>query len=944
MKLRTISRTLASISIMAVLIFGIAAYHITQQLRIANKEAIQTYKIQEKISGSRTLLFEYLLFHNERARAQWWSIYDEMGRLLLPSSFNNPGERILLEKILRNYSLIDDIFTQLVINYEKGRLSKEETPFLKELEPRLVSQLVLQTQEMNYSVFELAGLCRRETQFYQQQTIFLSLILLTVLGIVVILNSILLARRVVGPISKLHQGAEIIGSGNLDYRIDIFSKDEIGQLALSFNQMVEDLKKQRAQLVGKAYVDSIIASMIDTLIVIDPAGKIKTINKATCDLLGYSEAELIGKDVSLIFTEEEEEEEERFFKGKGLKELIEQGSMHNVEMTYLTKSGEKIPVSFSGSVMREREGKLVGVVGVARDMRQVLKFISDLEKSKKELAEWSKTLEKKVEERTKDLTAAQEASLNIMEDITEANLDLKKTKEELELQSWGLTKANEGIKVLYKELKNTNAQLSKLTQTITTERNRLESILKSMAEAVLVVDEYRSIILSNPIAEILLGVRNEEMIGKSIDSAILQEDIRLLFNTFMSQQNEYLIRELKLTSPKDGIARIIKANITKMHDYLGNLVGAVIVFHDITKEKEVDRLKTEFISITSHELRTPLATIKNTITLLLNSATGPINDNQRKFLDMARRNIDRLAALINNLLDLSKIESGKMELTRSEVDINAIAEEVTAAFSSLAKDKKVELKAELDNGLTRISADKDKIFQVVNNLISNALKFTQPQGSVTIRTSVYASDKNYVQVSIRDTGIGIDKKDFDKLFQRFQQLDSALSRKTTGTGLGLVISKQIIELHGGKIWVDSEPGKGSIFSFILPVTHLDEKMGKKILVIDDEQDLCETVKAQLEANNFKVSTAQNGQEGLDKAKSYEPDLIILDLMMPVMDGFEVYKMLKKDSKTTSIPVIVLTALKQEDAAKKALLMGVEGYMVKPFEQEALLFTIREFLK
>jgi len=484
----------------------------------------------------------------------------------------------------------------------------------------------------------------------------------------------------------------------------------------------------------------------------------------------------------------------------------------------------------------------------------------------------------------------------------------------------------------------------KIKQTITNERNRLESILNSMIGATLVVDINKNVVLANPTAEIFLGVKNEDILGKKLDSTIPQEEIKLLFNAFISQQGEYLVKEVNITNPKDGITRIIKANLAKVHDYLGNITGSVLMFYDITKEKEVDRLKTEFISITSHELRTPLATIKNTITLLLNKATGPINDNQRKFIDMAKRNIDRLAALINNLLDLSKIESGKMELTRSEVDINAIAEEVAAAFASLAGDKKVELKVELDKNLNRISADKDKIFQVVNNLVSNALKFTQPEGAITVRTSVYGSDKNYVQISVKDTGIGIDKNDFDKLFQRFQQLDSVLTRKTTGTGLGLAISKQIIELHGGKIWVDSEPGKGSAFSFILPVIHSEEKMGKKILVIDDEQDLCETVKAQLESNNFKVATAKDGPEGLNKVKEYKPDLIILDLMMPGMDGFEVCKRLKKDTKTALIPIIVLTALEQEDAAKKALSMGAEGYMVKPFEQEALLFTIREFLK
>lgn len=484
----------------------------------------------------------------------------------------------------------------------------------------------------------------------------------------------------------------------------------------------------------------------------------------------------------------------------------------------------------------------------------------------------------------------------------------------------------------------------RIRQTITNERNRLEAILNSMIGATLVVDTEGNIVLANPTAEILLGVKNEDILGKSVNSAILQDEIRLLFNTFMSQQSEYLIKETSIANPKDGITRFIKANLARVHDYMGKITGSVLMFYDITKEKEVDRLKTEFISITSHELRTPLATIKNAVTLIARGATGDLSDNQRKFLDIAKRNIDRLSALINDLLDLSKIESGRLELVKSEININAIVEEVVNAFSTLAIDKKVGLQSGIDRDLGKITADHDKIFQVINNLVSNALKFTEPGGAVTVSTSIYGTDKNYVQVSVRDTGIGIDKKDFDKLFKRFQQLDSVLTRKVTGTGLGLAISKQIIELHGGKIWVDSEPGKGSIFSFILPVVHLEEKMEKKILIIDDEQDLCETVKAQLESNNFKVATAKDGPEGLDKVKEYKPDLIILDLMMPGMDGFEVCRRLKKDTKTASIPVIVLTALDQEDAAKKALSMGAEGYMVKPFEQDALLFTIREFLK
>lgn len=484
----------------------------------------------------------------------------------------------------------------------------------------------------------------------------------------------------------------------------------------------------------------------------------------------------------------------------------------------------------------------------------------------------------------------------------------------------------------------------RIKQAITHERNQLESILKSITGALLVIDEERQILLMNPVTEIFLGIKQEEVLGRDLNEVISQDEIKELFHIIRAQRSEFFSKEIQITNPKDGITRVVKANLAKVRDHLGEIVGTVLVLNDITKEKEVDRMKTEFISTTSHELRTPLATIKNAITLIFTEAAGTINENQRKFLDIAKRNIDRLSALINSLLDLSKIESGKIELKKSSININEIAEEVVAAFELLAKDKKIELKTELNKSLQKIIADRDKLYQVLNNLLSNALKFTESGGTVTISTSLYGSDKNFIQVSVKDTGIGIDKKDFEKLFQRFQQLKSGLTRKFGGAGLGLAISKQIINFHGGRIWVESEIGKGSVFSFILPVTYWGEKMLKKILIIDDEVDLCETIKAQLETNNFNVSTAYSGQEGLDKIKDYKPDLVILDLMMPVMDGFEVCKRLKKDTQTSFIPVVVLTALEQEDAAKKALSMGAEGYLVKPFEQESLLFTIREFLK
>jgi PAS domain S-box-containing protein len=485
----------------------------------------------------------------------------------------------------------------------------------------------------------------------------------------------------------------------------------------------------------------------------------------------------------------------------------------------------------------------------------------------------------------------------------------------------------------------------RIKQAITNERNRLESILQSITGAVLVVDRNRNILLANPVTEIFLGVREEDILGKELNAAISQEEVRALFDTFASQKSEYLVKELQIRNPRDGTTRTVKANLAKVHDYLGNIIGSVLILYDITKEKEVDRMKTEFIATTSHELRTPLASIKEAISLIFDRTAGPVNEKQHKFLDIAKRNIDRLSGLINSLLDLSKIESGKMELSRTSVELNRIIQDGIAAFGTWITDKKIRIETKLAKELPQIQADLDKISQVFSNLVSNAIKFMPQGGIITVTTGFYGSDKNFVEVDVQDTGIGIDKKDFDKLFQKFQQLDSSLTRKIGGAGLGLTISKQIVELHGGKIWAESELGKGSKFSFILPVAYEEEKMErKKILVIDDEIDLCTTVKARLEANNFNVSYALSGKEGLDKVKEARPDLVILDLMMPVMDGFEVCKQLKKNTQTSSVPVVVLTALDQEDAAKRALSVGADGYLVKPFEQESLLFTIREFLK
>jgi signal transduction histidine kinase len=252
------------------------------------------------------------------------------------------------------------------------------------------------------------------------------------------------------------------------------------------------------------------------------------------------------------------------------------------------------------------------------------------------------------------------------------------------------------------------------------------------------------------------------------------------------------------------------------------LIGKVNVFLKIYNQRksveEAMAVKSQFLSTISHELRTPLTAIKEGIRLVYCEASGKINEEQKELLGIAQRNVDRLARLINDVLDFQKLEAGKMNFELDQNNINEVVEEIRETVTCIAAEKGLDVFTELALDLPLFSFDRDKITQVLTNLLNNAIKFTE-QGSITISTT---KTDHSIEVSIQDTGPGIVKEDISKLFQEFEQLDEK-DRKTGGTGLGLAISRQIIKNHNGKIWAESEFGKGTRFSFILPVTKTNEQ-------------------------------------------------------------------------------------------------------------------------
>lgn len=289
-----------------------------------------------------------------------------------------------------------------------------------------------------------------------------------------------------------------------------------------------------------------------------------------------------------------------------------------------------------------------------------------------------------------------------------------------------------------------------------------------------------------------------------------------------------------------------------------------------TKLAKLERLKSEFISIVSHELRTPLTAIKNSLEICLSGKAGEVNAITDKFLNLAKRNVTRLSGIINDLLDLSKVEAGKMDFKFEKSSINTPVEFIKNTFENVAKEKNINLILDKEENLADTYFDNQRIEQVVSNLISNAIKFTEENGTITVKTeNIQQADidksllfgvenpifyDNYVKISVADSGIGIAHEDLHKVFDQFQQIENSLNRKNGGTGLGLPIAKQLIEAHRGFIWVESELNRGTTFSFVIPVLSEKEKF-----LIDLEKDINKAKSASQNILLVMISEKENSQ-------------------------------------------------------------------------------------
>ena len=520
---------------------------------------------------------------------------------------------------------------------------------------------------------------------------------------------------------------------------------------------------------------------------------------------------------------------------------------------------------------------------------------------------------------------------------------------------------------------------------------------------------------------VLANASYAQAIGKSVDEIIGRNDIELGFPKELVlgdaaqgirgfRQDDLAVLDGKtIYNPydpatiADGSTRIFETKKVPVRDKSGKIFGCLGIARDITERKAAEeslkqtnerllqatQLKDEFLASMSHELRTPLNAILGLSEALERELCGPLNQKQTKLIETIRRSGKHLLELINDILDVSKISAGKLTLETTPVAVDYLCKYCISLVKAQADQKQIQIETCIGDRTGLIQADERRMHQVLINLLSNAIKFTPAGGHVQLKvthetmtpphngeneagdpanletetkaTQADHQSSQWLCFSVVDNGIGIAEADRDRLFKPFIQIDSSLARQHTGTGLGLVIAKQIVELHNGFITLDSEPDKGSCFKVYLPYHSAsalpndgestepmaqspEESAAARILLVEDNEDNILTASTYLTAMGYELTVARSGKEAIATAQANCPDIILMDIQMPGMNGLEATELIRKIPQLCNVPIVALTALTMPGDRDKAIAAGADAYLAKPFELETLTNLINRLVE
>lgn len=688
------------------------------------------------------------------------------------------------------------------------------------------------------------------------------------------------------------------------------------------------VQKQQEQALREqlGYNRSLFESSIDLLMATDTLGIIADVNKQMCNVTGYTKEELIGTQLKNYFTDPKRAED-------FIRNILAEEIVKNFELTIKSKDGKETVISCNASTFKDIDKHLQGVFASARD-------------------------------------------------ITE--------QKRLEVES--------------------REQNSKLKEATGFLNNVLES---STAYSIIAEDLEGNILAWNEGARLNYGYTTEEMVGKQ-NTRILHspEDIK-------SGRLQAVLDAALKTGKAEGILESVRKNgeiftaslaLTLRKDESGKAIGYLLISKDITNQKreeilvsknveleeqkrlaqEANKLKSEFLANMSHELRSPLNGIIGFTELMYLGKVGPVSPEHKEYLGDILTSSRHLLQLINDILDLAKVESGKMEFHPENVDLKMVINEVCDILRTLISKRKIQLKITIDPELNNIIIDPAKLKQVLYNYISNALKFSKEEGKVDIR--VLPEGKDYFRIEVEDTGIGIPNEDISKLFNEFQQLDASTGKKYQGTGLGLALTRRIAEAQGGQVGVKSVLDQGSTFYIVLPripqkikpiaetkekvipdtsktikpevqerempdqgieikpksaitmkpeiaSTQIPEiKTSSNILVIDDDVNDNALITKTLSEAGYTVTPAWTGAQALKLCQEKKFDLITLDLLLPDMNGWDVLRVIRSQGANLETPVIVVTVV-----ASKAASFGfmIQNFLIKPIKAEDLMTALQQ---
>ena len=531
---------------------------------------------------------------------------------------------------------------------------------------------------------------------------------------------------------------------------------------------IQKIKEDRDEL--QRYVDELTMFLPLAFCTVNPLHLILGVNQEFLNLTGYSEMEVIGNEIDSLFVDKE--------LIKKFKETIPNKKERvTEEAKLLVKDGGEILVSVSALARRDASGNFLGYFITVSDISEVKEF--------------QKKLEERVEEKTKEL----EKKTN---EIAESRLALLNILEETD-EAWKRTEA---------------------------ERDKTMAVISNFTDGLIIFNKDNIIDIVNFKAEKFLERSANDLIGKKVED--LKNDKHLdPLTKILFETREFNDKQKREDDPESKKEIELKKGQTLEVSVVpiitaGEKRETLVVLHDISREKMVEAMKSEFVSIAAHQLRTPLAAIKWTMKMLLEGDLGELNEGQMELVNKVYISNERMVNLINDLLNVSRIEEGKYLYKPELVHIEDIVEPLLESYRIEMERRGIDFKIKKPKEKTpTVAVDNEKITLVIQNFLDNAMKYTPKGGSVEISID-YDKDINRVRVSVKDSGVGIPKNQQLRMFSKFFRAANVIRMETEGSGLGLFISKNIVEAHGGKIWFESEEGKGSTFYFNLPVKNKKE--------------------------------------------------------------------------------------------------------------------------